>query len=429
MKFKNKKTGEIREWECVNINSSLLSAQSRNRLYWCNWKVEQPKDKGILLKDILENNVDNKYNISEKHTQAMINCKNSKKLNIPDLNGKCGAIIASYYKIPQDAPYIKINKPIRLGQLNNGGQADRVYSIDGKSVSLSANGGGGGAKTGLYDIENFIRKLTPIECERLQTLTIKKRYAKITIENKKIELEWLKECQKTDVQNVEEKCLKLQNAAGSVENLDLKGFVQYVEKNLNIKNQQINKPVQLNVHINLEELNIQIDFLKGLLKNVSCAEKSLNLAHQEKIEDFVLSIVGILIKLEKEVQTGRVELYQKDKQFILQRYGNNELKMFGEEIMQLAKNVEKDLTTHRKLLKSIILEDLNLKTQEKNLVILFCYVMNVINSFTPKETKTEILFQINGGYTYGISDTQRYKTIGNGWTVDVIAHIFNGLKQ
>ncbi len=156
--------------EPVLINSSLVSAQQRKRLYWCNWKVEQPEDKGIYLKDILEDNVDNIYNISEKHTQAMIKCKNNKKLNLPDLKGKCGTITASYFKIPQDAPYIKINKPIRLGQLNNGGQADRIYSIDGKSVSLSANGGGGGAKTGLYDIENFIRKLTPLECERLQTL-------------------------------------------------------------------------------------------------------------------------------------------------------------------------------------------------------------------------------------------------------------------
>jgi site-specific DNA-cytosine methylase len=40
----------------------------------------------------------------------------------------------------------------RIGQLNSGGQGDRIYSQDGKSVSLSANGGGRGAKTGLYAI-------------------------------------------------------------------------------------------------------------------------------------------------------------------------------------------------------------------------------------------------------------------------------------
>ena len=39
------------------------------RLYWCNWKVEQPQDKGIYLKDILEDNVDNKYYLSD----SMIN--------------------------------------------------------------------------------------------------------------------------------------------------------------------------------------------------------------------------------------------------------------------------------------------------------------------------------------------------------------------
>ena len=55
------------------------------------------------------------------------------------------------------------------------GQANRVYSVHNKSVTLLANAGGGGAKTGLYKIdlsdgEYLIRKLTPLECERLQTL-------------------------------------------------------------------------------------------------------------------------------------------------------------------------------------------------------------------------------------------------------------------
>jgi DNA (cytosine-5)-methyltransferase 3A len=83
---------------------------------------------------------------------------------------------------------------IRAGQIGKGGQGDRIYRIEGKSVSLSANGGGRGAKTGLYlvpnksralrvggkgsgygdkhnwDMISEVRKLTPIECERLQSL-------------------------------------------------------------------------------------------------------------------------------------------------------------------------------------------------------------------------------------------------------------------
>lgn len=41
------------ETECIMINSALLSAQQRKRYYWTNWHVEQPQDKGILLKDVL----------------------------------------------------------------------------------------------------------------------------------------------------------------------------------------------------------------------------------------------------------------------------------------------------------------------------------------------------------------------------------------
>jgi len=154
--------------QCYLINSALVSAQQRRRYYWSNiqW-VEQPEDKGILLKDILEENVDEKYNVSEKHTIAMQESRNCKKLNIPEIEWKSSCITASYYKIPNDAPYIST---IRVWQFNSGGQWDRVYSPEWKSVSLSANGGGRGAKTGLYEIPPVIRKLTPIEVERLQTI-------------------------------------------------------------------------------------------------------------------------------------------------------------------------------------------------------------------------------------------------------------------
>lgn len=66
--------------------------------------------------------------------------------------------------------------PERIGNIGNSkSQGNRVYSVRGKSVSLSANGGGQGAKTGLYKIDlpdgdYIVRKLTPLECERLQTV-------------------------------------------------------------------------------------------------------------------------------------------------------------------------------------------------------------------------------------------------------------------
>ena len=97
------------------------------------------------------------------------------------------------------------NKPVRVAKIGRGGQGDRIYSPEGKSVALSANGGGRGAKTGLYIIQTprgrnkggiravdgktptltssswefnnklfkdgVIRKLSPIETERLQGLS------------------------------------------------------------------------------------------------------------------------------------------------------------------------------------------------------------------------------------------------------------------
>ena len=129
--------------EPIMINSSLVSAQQRKRLYWTNIpNVTQPEDKCIVLSNILLDDVD--HDVSPVSADV---CYNS--------------------SVSSTEPTFR---PCRVGQIGKGGQGDRVYGIYGKSVSLSANGGGRGAKTGLYKIGDSVRKLHPIECERLQTL-------------------------------------------------------------------------------------------------------------------------------------------------------------------------------------------------------------------------------------------------------------------
>ncbi len=54
---------------------------------------------------------------------------------------------------------VPASKPIRIGYLNKGGQGERIYSIDGHAVTLSANGGGVGNRTGLYYVNGAIRRL------------------------------------------------------------------------------------------------------------------------------------------------------------------------------------------------------------------------------------------------------------------------------
>lgn len=131
--------------EPIMINSALVSAQSRKRYYWTNIPgVTQPQDKVILLKDILENG------------------------ECDRLKSYC--IDASYYKGCSWEYYKEKGKRqlIKIGNVGSDAQGQRVYSDEGKAVTLSAQGGGQGAKTGLYLVKKQVRKLTPIECERLQ---------------------------------------------------------------------------------------------------------------------------------------------------------------------------------------------------------------------------------------------------------------------
>lgn len=60
------------------------------------------------------------------------------------------------------------NKPIQIGKVNKGGQGERIYHPAGHAITLSAYGGGVGSKTGLYKINNEIRKLSTRECARVQ---------------------------------------------------------------------------------------------------------------------------------------------------------------------------------------------------------------------------------------------------------------------
>lgn len=144
----------------IMINSALVSAQNRRRCYWTNISVEQPKDRGIKIGDILESGC---YPKEKSHAVV----KNiSKTSNRPEY------LLKRDMKNFQSCVY---DRPDRIGDAGSLCQSKRIYSINGKSVCLQANGGGGGAKTGLYKIDlpdgdYTIRKLTPIECERLQTL-------------------------------------------------------------------------------------------------------------------------------------------------------------------------------------------------------------------------------------------------------------------
>ena len=136
--------------EPVLINSAKVSAQNRQRLYWVGRRnpdgtysqvdVEQPVDRGILLRDILESGVCWR----EKAYTLKANYANAGAVNGVD-GGHFPATMAA--------------EPVRIGTIENDAknqafdsQQYRVYSPDAKSVTLCGNGGGLGAKTGLYAV-------------------------------------------------------------------------------------------------------------------------------------------------------------------------------------------------------------------------------------------------------------------------------------
>ena len=143
--------------EPIMINSALVSAQNRVRLYWTNIpNVNQPENKRIVLKDILDANV-----IADRE--------------------KFYCIDANYYKGANWEQYktksrrqLVIDKPIQIGMaldINGHDILKRIYSEKGKSPTVTTmQGGNTQPKVALDD--TYYRKLTPLECERLQTVPI-----------------------------------------------------------------------------------------------------------------------------------------------------------------------------------------------------------------------------------------------------------------
>lgn len=250
--------------EPVLINSALVSAQNRQRLYWVGKRnpdgtysqvpVEQPEGRGILLRDILESGAvtwhEKAYTLrasaatkqgvsnvlrhietnghfgymgvaepvainplTEREMDYMVGShgKYSDRWTYLQKPGEADKALCITANVHRGVPYNICAEPVRIGTIENDAknpdhdsQQYRVYSPDGRSVTLCGNGGGLGAKTGLYatpvdgpdgkawpvyevrdgfiaikgkrypiklrDSCYIIRKLTVTECKRLQTV-------------------------------------------------------------------------------------------------------------------------------------------------------------------------------------------------------------------------------------------------------------------
>lgn len=155
----------------IFINSALVSAQNRPRLYWTNISnITIPNDKSLILKDILEEVVEDKYYLTSEAIDYMGRLRNGKQrweYHKNPLNGKAACLTANMYK---GIPYGVIRcEQIATLDMKGNDCIRRVYNEEGKSPCLTTSVGGH-RQPKVFDYEKeFARKLTPIECERLQT--------------------------------------------------------------------------------------------------------------------------------------------------------------------------------------------------------------------------------------------------------------------
>ena len=158
---------EILGIQPILINSALVSAQNRKRLYWTNIpNVTQPKDKGIVVRDILESLEccipaairGRKLNGDEHYTQC-IEISGSDKSNCLTTKAKDNVLVQSLSE--QAIKY--------MDGLRNGKQRweHHQYPLEGKASCLTASHRKGVPYTA---IKELVRHLTPVEAERLQTL-------------------------------------------------------------------------------------------------------------------------------------------------------------------------------------------------------------------------------------------------------------------
>ena len=150
------KTIELLNREGYQVHYSLLNAsrygvaQKRERVYFVCFRKELgiedfqfpvPSDEDVAVEDILLPKGDRR---------------------LDDL-----IIQRSDLRLKEKMPTERENRTLRIGTVGKGGQGERVYSPKGHAITLSAFGGGIGAKTGMYLIDGQIRRLHPEECRRL----------------------------------------------------------------------------------------------------------------------------------------------------------------------------------------------------------------------------------------------------------------------
>ena len=147
----------------ILINSALVSAQNRNRYYWTSFETEQPEDRGIILDDILEDNISEPNSDGwQKWWKINKEFQLKKKYSAVCNNGSTDKAITLTAR-----QYASWNGNFAIVQKGRGNNPGGIRAIDGKTPCMGANSWSD--NNHLTDGDKY-RKLTVRENMRLQTV-------------------------------------------------------------------------------------------------------------------------------------------------------------------------------------------------------------------------------------------------------------------
>lgn len=343
----------------IEINSALLSAQNRQRLYWTNinqvpWglfgdmitDIPQPKDKGILLKDVLESDVPDKYFLSDK----MLNYLNTRKANYN--NGKIN------YKTEND-----VASCINASSGSIDISENIIIDTNRKSRCFTAGGNSGGLHS---QMDLIVHNTMP-----RSSTTGKGGSGPLSRKDGKTY------------------CLD----TGNTNAVEIVGCIKFGRTD--------------------EAKEIRKESMKNGKDYTPFQAKEITGIDYEKMN--TLTTVGskdnLVIQLNPSTESNGCQPYQQNR-------------IYDTDGISPALMAQMSCGTHAILDKSPCLHGFEHGTNGQFNRQLGTGGM--IRRLTP--TECERLQTVPDGYTNFVSDTQRYRMLGNGWTVDVIAHIFSFLK-
>lgn len=348
----------------VHINSSLVSAQNRRRIYWTNIRtkqkglfgevytdIPQPEDKGIFLRDILENEVDEKYYVS----QAVLDRMNRKNYSNPSVNpDKAGSLNtknnSGQMSLDSGTTFISVDGKAPTQRSATGRSLDRKHNyqfiklnIEGK-VSPNQNKSScftAGAQSGGYHSD-------------MDLICVAMRGREACLTPKRTEYG---------------KAIRKDYEAGRIE-----------EKRRNIQRLEPRSDGKTNCLTSIQKDNLILQRARGNNTGGIFEDKTPTLSEQNN-----LLFTKKIIQLNPSTDSGGVQPYQQDRVYDVN--GISPALCAGHGGMSPNINI------------------------------------GLIRRLTPIECSR--LQTVPDWYIWKCSDTQIYKMLGNGWTVDVIAHILS----